>query len=71
MLLNRNNSGKKSEHRFRAALHVAFGLLGRLLPDSEAMVKASSHSGEATSEELPEELRDPSAVFDRDRLNVL
>jgi len=66
MLLKRTSSGKQTERRFRDALHVAIGLLGRLFPDTEAMVIATNLNDEDMQEELPEELRDPFAILDRD-----
>jgi len=69
MLLKLGSSREKTERRFRDALHVAIGLFGRLLPDTEAVVKATNLKEESTLEELPEELRGPLAIFDRDRIN--
>ncbi len=66
MLLKRTRWGKQTERRFRDALHVAIGLLGRLFPDTEAMVRATNLNDEGMQEELPEELRDPFAILDRD-----
>ena len=70
MLLKRTSSSKRTERRFRDALHVAIGLLGRLFPDTEAVVRATNLNDEGMQEELPEELRDPLAILDRDRLKV-
>jgi len=66
MLLKRTSSGKQTERRFRDALHVAIGLLGRLIPDTEVVVRATNLIDEDMQEELPEELRDPFAILDRD-----
>ena len=66
MLLKRTSSGKQTERRFRDALHVAIGLLGRLIPDTEVVVRATNLIDEGMQEELPEELRDPFAILDRD-----
>ena len=66
MLLKLTRSGKQTERRFRDALHVAMGLLGRLFPDTEAVVRATSLNDEGMQDELPEELRDPFVILDRD-----
>ena len=66
MLLKRKSSRKQTERRFRDALHVAIGLFGRLLPDTEAVVRATNLNDEGMQEELPEELRDPFAILDCD-----
>ena len=67
MLLKLTNSREKYDRRFQYALHVAIALCGRLMPDSEAIVKATSLKDESMPEELPEGLRDPLAILDRDR----
>ena len=66
MLLKRTSSSKQTKRRFRDALHVAIGLLGGLFPETEAMVIATNLNDEDMQEELPEELRDPFAILDRD-----
>ena len=66
MLLKRTSSGKQTERRFRDALHVAIGLLGRLIPDTEVVVRATNLNVEGMQEKLPEELRDPFVILDRD-----
>lgn len=66
MLLKRKSLDKQIERRFRDALHVAIGLLGRLLPDTEEVVRATNLNVEGMQEELPEELRDPFVILDRD-----
>jgi len=63
------NSREKYERRFQHALHVAIGLVGRLIPDTEAVVIATRLNDESTLEELPEALRDPLAILDRDQRN--
>lgn len=49
-------------------MHVAAGLLGWLVPDTDVMVKATAlEEDEDVYRELPIELQDPFAVLDRDR----
>jgi len=70
MIFKRIDSREQTERRFQGALHVAMGLLGWLLPDTSAVIKATSLEDEHIHGELPAELRDPLDVLDRDRLNV-
>ena len=69
MILKRTTSQYQSERYLQQALHVATGLLGWLIPDTRALVRATSFKEEDVHGELPAELRDPFAVLDRDRQN--
>ena len=42
MILKRNDSREQTERHFQRAMHVATGLLGWLIPDTEARVRATS-----------------------------
>jgi hypothetical protein len=66
MILKRTDSRERTERRFQGALHVVAGLLGWVIPDTDAAVKAASLDDEDFSGELPDELQDPLAVLDRD-----
>jgi hypothetical protein len=69
MLWKRLNPRAETEFSFQGAMHVAMGMLGWLLPDTHTVVKATSPQDEEISAELPDELKDPFAVLDRDREN--
>ena len=66
-ILKRTDSHKPTDRRFQGALHSAAGLLGWLIPDTDAVVKATSLEDKDFHGELPDELQDPFAVLDRDR----
>lgn len=67
MILKRTDSTEQTERRFQRAVHVAAGLLSWLLPDSDAVVEATRLEDQDIQGELPDELQDPFAVFDRGR----
>lgn len=69
--LKRADSHESTDRRFHGALHVAVGLLGWLIPDKDAVVKATSLEDDDFHGELPDELKDPLAVLDRDRQNFV
>ena len=70
MILKRTESCEQSERRFQAALHVALSLLGWVLPDTGGVVEATDSDDKHNHEQLPDELRDPLAILDRDELNA-
>lgn len=55
------------ERYLQRALHVTTGLLRWIVPDSAAVAHATPLLEQDVHGELPEELRDPFAVFNRDR----
>ena len=71
MLWKRQDLREQTEYSFQGALHVAMGMLGWLLPNTESAVKAASLEDTALQGELPDELRDPLAVFERDRRTLI
>ena len=70
MLWKRIDPREKAEHRFKGALHVAVGMLGWLLPDTDAVENGARLEDEDVNGELSEDLRYPLAVLDGDRLNL-
>jgi hypothetical protein len=68
-ILKRTDSHEPTDRRFQGALHVAAGLLGWLVPDTDAAVKATSLDDEDVHGELPDELKDPFAILDRAQQN--
>ncbi len=67
MLWRRLRSKAESQYRLQDAMHVAMGVLGWLLPDTETVVKATSTEDEDLTAKLPDELKDPFVILDRDR----
>ena len=63
-------SSEETQRRFQGAIRVAMGLLDWLLPETEEVVNAKSQEDAEMHVQLPDELRDPLAVLDRDRLRV-
>lgn len=58
-----------SERYLQRALHAATGLLRWIVPDSAAVAHATRLEDQDVQSELPDELKDPFAVFDRDPQN--
>ena len=69
MILKRIDSPEQIERRFQGSLHAAASLLGWVLPDNDEVVDATSNGNEGSFGELPLELQDSCAVFDRDHQN--
>lgn len=67
MLWKRIDPNAETERHMQGAIHVAMGMLGWLIPDTETVVKATSLESEDISAELPDDLKDPFAALDRDR----
>ena len=65
MFLPRHNLPNEAKGRFQSALHTAARLLGWILPETEAEVKAVDQHDRSVRPELPNELRDPLAALDR------
>ncbi len=68
MLWKRIDVHEQTEYRFRDALHVALGVIGWLVPDSETTARITDVE-ETKEEELPEELKNPYAALERKKIS--
>ena len=70
MILKLDDALERTERRFLGALHAALGQLGWRVPDTDSALEAEGSDDVMAYEELPDELRDPFAALDRDRLSA-